>query len=230
MLLLLFVATIAWSQEPPKFSVETNAYPYLDPVKTDTDLTAIINWRRLPGRLSYFSYMNFRGAFSDTDFEFSRSEQNLRWAISDSLPVDLSLQGIIVDGDGNDVTQVGIGWRVHNTPGMSGFFSRAGLIYRVTWQFKRFAGGDDSAWQIEHFFNWVVPGLDRRLYLSGFVDQTFDHNLSDAFPTRPIVAEVQGGIRLFNEVYAVVEYRVNDFRLGDQHNLAAGLEYKLLIK
>ena len=204
-------------------------YPYLDRVENDTDLTMTINWRRLPGRFSYFSFMNFTGALSGDDLRFSRSEQNLRWSISDKLPIDLNLQAILVDGSGNDLTQLGVGWRVHHTPGISDLFRRMGLTYRMTWQFKRFTSGDDSAWQLEHFFKWRIPGTDRRLYISGFVDQTFDLNLPDVFPGTPIVAEVQGGFRLFGEFYVVAEYRVNEFRLGDEHNIAAGFEYKLLL-
>lgn len=210
---------------PPKLTVNTNLYPYLDPVENDTDLTIVIN-ARLPARFSYFSYMNFRGAMSDGDFGFGRSEQNLRWALSDKLPLDLNLQAIIVEGSGNDITQLGIGWRVHNTAGLSDFMSRINLIYRVTFQLKRFSSGDDDVWQMEHFFRFRFPGLSDRLYLSGFIDQTFDLDLPDEFPDTLIVAEVQGGIRIWKNFYAVVEYRNNDFRLGNESNLAAGIEYK----
>jgi hypothetical protein len=228
LLLLVLVAPCAWAQAPPKFAIETSLYPYLDPVENDTDLSVFVNWRRLPARFSYFSFMNFRGAATDGDFEFSRSEQNLRWSVFESLPIDLNLQAILING-ADDIVQLGIGWRVHSTPGLSDFFRRNGLVYRVTWQFKRFTdSGDDSAWQLEHFFKWTVPGINRRLYLSGFIDQTFDLNLPDAFPSVPMLIEIQGGVRLFGEIYAVAEYRSNDFRLGDETNLAVGIEYKFL--
>lgn len=225
-LLLAIGATSAHADGPPRFSIDTSLYPYLDPVKNDTDLTIVIN-ARFPARISYFSYMNYRGLVSDGDFSFSRSEQNLRWALSDKLPLDLNLQAIIVDGSGNDVTQLGIGWRVHHTAGLREFMSRINMIYRITFQLKRFSSGDDNGWQMEHFFKLRFPGVSDRLYLSGFVDQTFDLDLPDAFPDVIVVTEVQGGVRVWKDLYAVVEYRHNDFRLGNESNLAAGIEYKL---
>lgn len=219
------VASANAADGPPRLTVNTNLYPYLDPVENDTDLTLVIN-ARLPARFSYFSFLNFQGLMSEGDFEFGRSEQNLRWALSDKLPLDLNLQAIIVEGSGNDVTQFGIGWRVHNTPGLGDFLSRINLIYRITFQLKRFSSGDDDAWQMEHYFKLRFPGLSDRLYLSGFIDQTFDLDMPDEFPDVLIVAEVQGGVRIWKNFYAVVEYRNNDFRLGNESNLAAGIEYK----
>ena len=79
---------------------------------------------------------------------------------------------------------------------------------------------------MEHYFKLRFPGLSDRLYLSGFIDQTFDLDMPDEFPDVLIVAEVQGGVRIWKNFYAVVEYRNNDFRLGNESNLAAGIEYK----
>jgi len=70
------------------------------------------------------------------------------------------------------------------------------------------------------------PGLSERLYLSGFIDQTFDLDHSAALPKNPVVMEVQAGVQLWKNFYGVAEYRVNDFRLGNEYNLAAGIEYK----
>jgi hypothetical protein len=219
------VASSNAADGPPRLTVDTSLYPYLDPVEDDTDLTVAIN-ARFPARFSYFGYMNFDGVVSDGDSDFSRSEQNLRWALSDNLPLDLNLQAIIVDGSGNDVTQLGIGWRVHHTPGLRELLSRINLIYRITFQLKRFSSGNDNAWQMEHYFKLRFPGVSDRLYVSGFLDQTFNLDLPDEFPDAPIVTEIQGGVRIWRDFYAVVEYRKNDFRLGDESNLAAGIEYK----
>jgi hypothetical protein len=224
-LLVLGTAAGATADGPPRLRVDTSLYPYLDRVENDTDLTVTIN-ARLPARFSYFSYMNFRGVLSSGDANFSRSEQSLRWALSEKLPVDLSFQAVIVDGSGNDFSQLGLSWRVHDTPGLANFFERINLIYRMTFQLKRFTSGDDKAWQMEHWFKISFPGISERLYLSGFVDQTFDLDLPDSFPDSPIVAEVQGGVRFWKDFYLVAEYRVNEFRQGSEHNLAAGIEYK----
>lgn len=225
--LLLIFSSAVLADGPPRLAVDTNLYPYLDRIKSDTDLTVIIN-ARFPAKFSYFGYMNYRGAVSDGQFDFVRSEQNLRWTISEELPLDLSIQGILIAGGSNDITQLGVSWRVHHTPGLDGFFDRINLVYRVTFQLKRFSSEEDDAWQMEHFFKMRFPTISDRLYLSGFVDQTFDQQRPDVFPKSPIVAEVQVGARLWNRFYAVAEYRHNEFRLGNESNLAVGIEYKFL--
>jgi hypothetical protein len=185
---------------------------------------------RLPARFSYFSYMNFRGATSGEAFSFSRSEQNLRWSVADKLPLDLSLQAVLVDGSGNDFVQVGVSWRVHDTPGLADFFDRINLIYRLNFHLKRFGSSDDSAWQTEQFFKMTFPWLSKRLYLSGFIDQTYDLQVADALPKNPVVAEIQGGVRIWKQFYLVGEYRKNDFRVGRENNFAAGIEFKYALR
>ena len=209
----------------PRARLETNVYPYQSQVDNDTDLTLLVSVR-LPSRLSYFSYGNFRGLTTSSDFEFIRSEQNLRWAISDSLPLDINLQGVIVDGSGNDFTQLGLGWRVHDTAAFKSFFDRLNLTYRMTIQFKRWGAVGDDDWQIEHFFKMKFPALSERLYLSGFLDQTYGLDVPDSMPKHPVVLEVQAGWRLWKRLYGVAEYRANDFRVGSENNLAVGVEYK----
>lgn len=227
--LLLLVPGLASAQGRPRLSFDSNVYPYQSQIDNDADLTFITN-ARLPARFSYFSYVSFRGLMSDSSFDFTRSEQTLRWTVADELPIDLSLQGVLVDGPGNDFTQLGISWRAHNTPGLADFFKRINLIYRLTFQFKRFGSADDKAWQTEQYFKMTFPGLSERLYLSGFIDQTYDLEVLDAMPKYPIVAEVQGGVRIWKQVYVVGEYRRNDFRVGRENNFAAGIEFKYALR
>ena len=228
-ILLLLIPSLASAEGRPRLSIDTNLYPYQSQIDNDADLTFVMN-AHLPARFSYFSYVNFRGLISDSSFNFTRSEQTLRWSLADELPVDLSLQGVLVDGPGNDFTQFGISWRAHNTPGLIDFFKRVNLIYRLTFHLKRFGSADDKAWQTEQYFKLTFPGLSERLYLSGFIDQTYDLDVPDAMPKHPIVAEVQGGLRVWKQVYVVGEYRRNDFRVGRENNFAAGIEFKYSLR
>ena len=223
--LLTARAVNAEGDQPPWLRVEANLYPYLSDVETDTDLTAVVN-ARLPGRFSYFSFFNVRNVVHSGDAEFIRTEQTLRWAISKKLPLDLQGQAVIVNGSDNDIYQAGLSWRVHDTAAFSGLFDQIGLIYRFTVYPFRDWSGNSGAWQLENFFRWRVPGTSRRLYVAGFLDMTFDADLPDTFPGSPIVTEVQTGLRVFKELYVVVEFRNNDFRVGDERNIAAGIEYK----
>jgi hypothetical protein len=228
-ILLLLVPVLVSAEGRPRLSIDTNLYPYQSQLDNDTDLTFVTN-ARLPARFSYFSYVSFRGLTSDTSFDFDRSEQTVRWSVTDQLPIDLSLQGVFVDGPGNDFTQLGISWRAHSTPGLVDFLKRINLIYRLTFQLKRFGSFDDKAWQTEQYFKITFPGLLERLYLSGFIDQTYDLTVSEAMPKNPVVAEVQGGVRIWKQVYLVGEYRRNDFRVGRENNVAAGIEFKYALR
>ena len=225
---ILLATTPSFAAEqaaPLKLAIDINVYPYLDKVQDDTDLTFVFN-APLPGRFSYFSYVNARGLFTGRDLSFSRSEQNLRWAISEKFPIDLNVQAILVEGGGNDVWQLGIGWRAGDTRMLKPFFERLHLIYRLSVHVKRFSAAVDDGWQMEHFFKMTFPGISDRLYLSGFLDQTFGLDLPTGLPSNPIVAEVQFGARMFNRFYAVAEYRRNEFRVSRENNLAVGVEYK----
>ena len=222
---LLSVPALASGQGPPRFSIDTNLYPYQSKVDGDTDLTLVTNLR-LPARFSYFSYVNFVGATNGDSFGALRSEQNLRWSIAEKLPIDLNFQAVLIDGAGNDFSQLGIGWRLHDTPGLSEFFERINLIYRLTFQLKRFGNVDTDSWQTEQFFKMTFPGLSERLYLSGFIDQTYDLDVPDVLPKNPVVLEVQGGVRIWHQFYAIGEYRRNDYRVGREENFAAGIEFK----
>jgi hypothetical protein len=203
---------------------ELSLYPYLDRVDTDTDVTLTVN-ARLSKRLSYFSYQNFVGVVNSGDARFGRSEQNLRWALSENLPLDFNLQSVIVKGNGNDQWQLGIGWRLHDTGFLKEYFDRLNLFYRITFQFKRFASSNEDAMLMEHFFKMRFPKESERFYISGFLDHNFNTDLPPAISNNPIVTEIQFGTRVFGDLFAVAEYRINQFRPSEIHNFALGVEY-----
>ena len=209
----------------PKLFIDTSLYPYLSSVDNDVDATVTAR-AILPGRFSYFGYVNMKGVVTGGSAVFDRSEQNLRYSITEKLPLDLNLQGVFAKGDGNDFYQVGVGWRVNDTSRWSNFFDRKNLIYRLTVQLKQFNTGESGVWAVEHWFLWRMNKISDRLYLNGFIDQTFGQDLPESMPSSPIVAELQLGARVWKDLYAVAEYRINQRRVGDEENLAIGIEYK----
>jgi len=225
-LLLLGCTAHAHEGGPPKLFIDSSLYPYLRSVDTDVDATVTAR-AILPGRFSYFGYVNMKGVVTRGSAVFDRSEQNLRYSITDKLPLDLNLQGVFAKGDGNDFYQVGIGWRVNDTSRWSDFFDRNNLIYRLTVQLKQFNTGESGVWAVEHWFLWRMNRISDRLYLNGFIDQTFGQDLPDSMPSSPIVAELQLGARVWKDFYVVAEYRNNQRRVGNEENVAVGIEYKL---
>lgn len=216
---------VAADSTPARLKIEPSLYPYVSKLDNDVDLSATIN-ATLGRRLSYFSFINYRGVLDDGGVRMDRTEQTLRWSLNDELPIDLSLQGVIVDGDGNDDWQLGISWRADDTGFLKPILGRMHLSYRLTFHLYQISSPDDRFWQMEHYFKMLFPGITDRLYLSGFLDQTFGLRDSPALPDHPVVTEIQLGLRLVDNFYAVSEYRINEYRPAAVHNLAAGIEYK----
>ena len=214
------------ARRPPDLAIDLNFYPYQHSIDNDVDFTALIN-ANLPGRFSYFSWTNVRGVVTSGPAEFVRTEQNLRYALSESVPLDLNLQGWFSEGDGNDYTQIGVGWRIHSTPAFESFFDRIHLIYRLTFHLRRFGTDDTDVWQLQHAFRLTTPQWSNRVYLAGWMKQTFGLDKRSGVPSQPIIGEAQLGVRLWRQLHAVAEYRHNQFRPSNRSNLAVGLEYKL---
>ncbi len=210
----------AQGSAPPRYRIDMSVYPYQRSVSDDVDYSAFIN-ARITDRLSYFSFVNVKGLVTEGGTRFDRSEQNLRFALSKELPFDFNFQGVIVNGDGNDFYQLGVGWRIHNTAAWSDWFRKVGIIYRLTFQAARLDVDDEKSWGLEHFFRW---NFTDDFYLFGFVDQVFDEQQRPDVPDNPIIAEFQFGHRIWKNIFVVGEYRVNDRRAGPRENIAAGLE------
>ena len=97
------IATGAFAQHkaPPSWFVDLSLYPYQHTVDNDADFTTTIRGN-LPGRFSYFGYLNFKGVATSGSAVLDHSEQNLRYSISDKIPIDLNFQGVLVRGDGDE--------------------------------------------------------------------------------------------------------------------------------
>jgi hypothetical protein len=211
---------------PPDWFVDFSLYPYQHTVENDTDFTTTIRGD-LPGRFSYFSYINFTGVVTGGSAALTRTEQNIRYAVGDTLPLDLNVQGVFSRGDNNDFSQLGISWRLHDTSYWADFFDRINLMYRMTFHAIRIGHNDSGSWGMEHAFFLTFPGVSERLYINGWFDQSFGENLPEEMPGKPIIGEVQLGVRVWKDLYAIGEYRVNQKRVGDEYNFAAGIEYKV---
>lgn len=226
-------ASPLWSQGATKNSdagmIDFNVYPYLSDV--DSDNTFTINlFAKLQHRFSYFSLTNFgnqsnRSELSDTNTYYT--EQNIRWAISDDLPLDLTAQMNFRTGEDNDRHRLGVRWRLNNTAAIASFFDTINLKYSINWHAIQFDNRDEHVWQLEHVFKMTFPYLSERLYLAGFIDHTFNEKLPDDYPSNPIVGEAQLGYRIVENLFVVSEYRINQYRRSDVNNLAVGLEYMI---
>ncbi|MDG2166794.1 MAG: hypothetical protein P8L44_02565 [Opitutales bacterium] len=208
--------------------VDLNYYPVLSDVDQDTFLTvnALVN---LPARLQYFSFTNLAGNDSRNPFSSNNqyyTEQNLRWKISPDSPLDLTAQWNLRSGSENDRLRLGFRWRLNNTSQLQDFFESIHLAYSINFHAIQFDHESPYVWQMEHVARMTLPYWTDRLYLSGFIDHTINGEVPDGAPSAPIVLEAQAGYRLFSQLYAVAEYRINEYRRNDEDNLAIGLQYR----
>jgi len=209
--------------------LDFNVYPYMSDVENDNVVTINIA-SKLKGRFSYFSLTNFGNENNANELEDTTSfysEQNIRWQVSEGSPLDLTLQMNFRSGQHNDRHRLGVRWRLNNTRYLESFFKSINLSYSINFHAIQFDRESADVWQLEHVYRMTFPYLSERLYLAGFADHTFNQDLSNDFPSNPIVSETQLGYRISDNFYAIAEYRVNEYRLSDNSNFALGFEYKM---
>ncbi|TVZ28450.1 hypothetical protein JM83_3581 [Gillisia sp. Hel_I_86] len=185
----------------------------------------------LPHRLHYFSLTNYTNNQDSPDLEGFYAEHNLRWGINKKLPLDLTYQYILRQGEQNDDHRFGLRWRLHNTPYLNELFSKINMTYSVNPMFIQFRSKTEVEYMtiIEHAYKIRVfpEQLNNRVYIAGFADQNFTYLNNDKLQF-DWVTEHQLGIRLIEELYAVAEYRINTFLPAENYGLGYGLEYKII--
>ncbi|WP_373086931.1 hypothetical protein [Zhongshania sp.] len=229
---LFFLATAASAGEVKNSSggfLDFNFYPYMSDVDSDNVFTLNIA-ASLPNRFSYFSLTNIGNQPGDNELSDTASyytEQNLRWRVTDTASIDLTVQANMRSGIDNDRLRLGFRWRLNDITFLASFFKAINLSYSINFHAVQIDDVEADVWQMEHVFAMKFPYLSDRLYLAGFIDHTFNEDLPDTVPSDPAVGEVQLGLRLVENLYAITEYRVNEYRRSDVNNLAVGLEYKM---
>jgi hypothetical protein len=206
--------------------VDLNAYPYLSNVKSDSVFTLNLG-AKLPLGFSYFSLLNVMNQSSESPFGDTNgyyTEQNLRFQPFTVVPVDLTVQYNLRSGDDNDRLRFGLRWLIDKTPYLGDPLKVISLSYSINFHVLQVDDEDNYVWQMEHVARLDTPYLDRRVYVAGFADHTFNQGI-DGIPDNPVVLEVQGGVRLIDELYAIAEYRVNQYRRNEESNLGVGAEY-----
>ena len=225
------LSSLAWADVKNSTGgfLDFNLYPYLSDVKGDNTVTVNIA-AKLPNRLSYFSLLNLSNQSNEGELEDTENfytEQNLRWQISKGSPLDLTLQMNFRSGQDNDRHRLGVRWRINQTEMFSELLSTLNLSWSINFHLLQIDNEDPQVWQMEHVFRVTFPYWTDRLYLAGFIDHTFNQDLPANLPSSPIVGEAQVGLRIIENLYAIVEYRVNQYRSSDETNVAAGIEYKI---
>lgn len=183
-------------------------------------------------RLQYFSLTNYQSASQSLDLESTYSEHNLRWKLKKNASLDVTLQYVLRGGVENDDIRFGLRSRLSAIPKLSPFFKKIRMFYSINPMFIQFRQKAKTKYMtiIEHVYNIkIAPNIfHNRLYLGGFIDQNFVYpdNGGVAFKW---VSEHQLGFRVIDQLYVILEYRINDFLPSENYGLGYGLEYKIII-
>ena len=187
---------------------------------------------KLPYRLEYFSLTNFFNAVEaehPEDLDTYYTEQNLRYSPFEKVPLDAAMQWMHRSGTQNDILRVGARWRLMNTPLLDDWFARIGLVYFVNFYVGQFDDlpSQGTRMQIEHVYKLPILRalLDERVYLGGFLDHNLWFDGPAGTDESTIVTEHQLGVRLVDHLYAVAEFRRNEFLPEKKNGVGFGLEY-----
>lgn len=181
----------------------------------------------LPRGLQYFAFVNYTSPTraSSTDLDGFYSEHHVRWAVG-STPFDLTALWAPRSGTDNDPAYLGVRWRPSDSGGLGRALRGARVTYAVNLHLARFGAGPEEGWapQLEHAYRWdAVPG---RIYLTGFADHNLWFGGPDGSPRSRTVSEHQAGWRLVDRLYAVVEWRLNQYLPeADRTGVGFGVQY-----
>lgn len=181
----------------------------------------------LQNYLEYFALADLAGTSASGkpyEAEVFYSEQNLRWPVDKGRIFSLAAQWAGQSGPDNDLLRLGLLVRLSETRFVGEFLDGSKNSLSINVFPVQFDHTDNQDWQVEYFYRFqILPSaLDDRVYLSGFADQNIDSETRSFW-----VTEHQLGVMLLSSIYAVVEYRFNDFLPTDKTGTALGFEFLL---
>ncbi len=183
----------------------------------------------LPQRFQYFSLTSYYGAAQSSDVDNFYCEQNLRWEIDQNIPIDLTFQLVLRRGIQNDDHHFGIRWRLRQSENLKNFFSSINLNYSINPNLIQFRQNSPVSYvsMIEHVYTRKLfpKHTNNRIYLSGFIDQNLIFDKRNVIVNH--VTEHKLCIQLLNDIFFVVEYRLNTFLEQKGSGVGIGLEYKV---
>lgn len=183
-----------------------------------------------PKRVQYFSLTNYQGANNTSDLSSLYSEQNIRWAITQKSPLDLTLQYVIRSGNQNDDVRFGIRYKLSQTRKLLTFFKKLNFFYSINPMLVQLMESTAAKYltQIEHvYYIRIWPRkLKNKIYVSGFADQNFVYSPKKQLIKTNWVTEHQLGVNIIDRLFAVAEFRINDYAIRSV-GLGYGLQYKI---
>lgn len=208
---------------PPKITGLVDFNGYYDSRKLNTaTINVLLN---LPKRFQLFTFTNYESINNTLDFSNYYSEHHLYWQLSSTSPIDLSLQVQSLSGTQNDALRAGFRWSISDTRGIEKIFNQLGLVYKLAFHLYQFDAQSNRSpllTQIDHFYRLNL--FNGKAYVTGFADQDIYYESSKFI----WVTEHQLGVAVYKKLYAVAEYRYNQYLPTKNSGIGFGLEYLML--
>jgi len=108
----------------------------------------------LPNQFQYFSLTNYTNNPEDklADLQNFFTEQNLRWAIPNDIPFDLTTQWVTRSGTKNDLLRFGTRWRARETPWIGEILKKINFNYTLNFHIFEINEQSGYQWQMEHVY------------------------------------------------------------------------------
>ena len=231
LLLLMISAAASFAQKgsadslPPSGYLDFNGY-------YDTRQFSVLTLNLLANinvRTQYFSLTNYQGGSASSDLSALYSEQNVRWAPVKNKAFDLTLQYVIRSGNSNDDVKLGFRWKPSQSKLLQPFFKKINMTYSINPMLLQVQEHRRSQYMtmIEHVYFIKGPGKwKERIYLNGFADQNIVY-MGNGQLMFKWVTEHQIGINISKGLYAVAEFRINNYT-AQQVGFGYGLQYKIV--
>ena len=109
--------TVVFEKEEISGFIDFNGY-------YDTREFSVLTYNILANmnRFQYFSLTNYQSEKGSFDLESTYAEHNLRWRLSKTSPLDLTVQYVLRGGADNDDYRLGIRARLNSIAKLSSFF------------------------------------------------------------------------------------------------------------
>lgn len=234
-ILLISASSPTWAANNPKPNALSGFIDlnfYYD--TRDQTVVTINNLVEFPYRFEYFSLINYTTPLNTTrnaDITTFYSEHHFRWNPFPKIPLDMTMLWTLQSGTQNDTLHFGLRFRATDLPWWNNFFDQQHFVFWTNFHPLEIelTQSPGHGWIIEHVWLWdIFPELfDNRLYMNGSVDHVMRYGGGVGGNNHYFVVENQLGVRMVDWLYAVAEYRHNDF-LTEQDGVSLGLQYKIV--
>lgn len=221
---LLFLVSLIYQSKGQNDAFKKSGFidlNYYYDTRNETDGTINL-LLKTSSQLSYFGFVNFIGNQNELSTNSFYSEHNLRYGVTPSNQIQITIQHIMRNGESNDASRLGIRWSLFKHPAFKDSKLAKLVFYSINPFIVEFGSQFEASYftAIEHVYKITL--IPNKLYIGGFGDQNF-------IPKKGVkanwVTEHQLGYRVYDDFHLIAEFRLNQY-LEQEMGVGMGFQYK----